>query len=167
MNTTVNSAAWREPMVWLVAGLPATVVIASVWLLVRLSGAPSPDAVRDEVQRVSQVQVTDLAPDERAQQLGLRMLLSVMDDRLELRNAAGGLREAGTLRLVLAHPLEASQDREVTLQPVGDAWQAPGTLPPDHDWNVTLVPADGSWRLTGRLSRDDRAAMLRPALAAP
>ena len=56
--------AWKEPMVWLVAAIPAASVVASVALLVsaaRSSG--NDDAVADRVQRTAQIQVADLAPD--------------------------------------------------------------------------------------------------------
>jgi hypothetical protein len=167
MNATATSSPWREPVMWLVVGLPLAVVLASVYLMVKLFGGPPLDAVRDEVQRVSQAQVTDLAPDQRAQQMGIGMLLSVLGDRIEVRMAAGDLPVAGNLRLVLAHPLDASQDRELDLQSAGDAWHATAQLASDHDWNVTLSAADGSWRLRGRLVRNARAAILQPALSAP
>jgi hypothetical protein len=162
-----HSRAWREPMMWLVAGLPLTSVIAGVWLVTKLSGGPPNDVVRDDVRRVSQVQVVDLAPDQLARQLGLSMLLSVLDDRLELRVAAGSRPENLPLRLVLAHPLDAGQDRELLLQPDGEIWHATWTPATDHDWNVTLSPPEGRWRITGRLSRGAGAAMLHPALAEP
>lgn len=161
------SRAWREPMMWLVAGIPLATVIASVWLLVMLSRGPSVDVVRDEVQRVSQAQVTDLGPDEAAQQLGLKMLLSVVPGSVELRGAGGALPDAAPLRLVLAHPLDAGQDRELLLEPSGEAWRAQGTWSTDHDWNLVLSPVDGRWRLTGRLVRNTQAAILQPALVAP
>lgn len=168
MNTPPEiSRAWREPMMWLVAGIPLVTVLAGVWLLVMLSRSPPVDAVRDEVQRVSQAQVTDLGPDEAAQQLGLKMLLSVAPDHVELRVASGALPEAAPLRLVLAHPLDASQDRELLLKPSGDFWRAQGTWSTDHDWNLVVSPVDGRWRLTGRLVRNSQAAILQPALVAP
>ncbi|MDR2215728.1 MAG: FixH family protein [Nevskiaceae bacterium] len=159
-----SSKFWREPMMWLVIGLPLSAVIASVWLLVKLSGDPLNDVVRDDVQRVAEAQVVNLAPDELAQQRGLAMLLSVVDDRLELRTASGELPQTGALHLLLAHPLDASQDRELLLQPDGDVWRtdAPAT---DHDWNITVTAQDGAWRITGRLLRDGKAALLQSTLA--
>lgn len=162
-----TSSPWREPMMWLVAGIPLATVVAGVWLLVMLVRSPPDDAVRDEVQRISQAQVTDLGPDEAAQKLGLRMLLSVMPDHLELRVASGTLPDAAPLRLVLAHPLNASLDGEVMLEPTGDVWRVPGSWATDHDWNLELSPVDGHWRLTGRLLHGSQAAILQPALVAP
>jgi hypothetical protein len=162
-----KSVAWREPMMWLVIGIPAITVVASVWLMVKLSGGPPDDVVRDDVQRVAQIQVGDLAPDEKARQLGLSLLLSVLDEHLELRPTTGAAPKSDDpLRLILAHPLRASEDRELLLQPENGLWQASATVPVDHDWNVTLLGADGSWRLTGRLIRGSNAVLLQPALAA-
>jgi uncharacterized protein len=155
---------WREPMMWLVAGIPLVTVMAGIGLLVKLSGGPSDDVARDDVQRILQAQVADLGPDEAALQLGLTMLLSLGDDILELRAISGRAPGPGALRLVLVHPLDASQDRELLLQPAGDAWRADGTWDMAHDWNLELTSLDGSWRLTGRLPRDARSARLQPAL---
>jgi uncharacterized protein len=95
------------------------------------------------------------------------MLLSVVPGQVELRNAGGALPDTEPLRLVLAHPLDASQDRELLLEPSDGTWRAQGTWPTEHDWNLVLSPVDGRWRLTGRLVRNSQAAILQPALVAP
>ena len=55
---------WKEPMVWLVWGLPLASVVAGLWLVVTAVRAGGADPVIDDVQRVSQIQTTDLGPDE-------------------------------------------------------------------------------------------------------
>ena len=76
--------ARREPMLWLVFGLPARVVVASlvtVWISAR-GGAY--DRVADDVRRTAQIQTTELAPDEAAAKLGLSAVLSIQDGTLML-----------------------------------------------------------------------------------
>ena len=59
---------WREPMMWLVLGLPAMSVVAGV-ILVTLATRDSSDSVGDVVTRTAQIQVADLGPDARARDL--------------------------------------------------------------------------------------------------
>ncbi|RZA20111.1 MAG: nitrogen fixation protein FixH [Lysobacteraceae bacterium] len=160
--------AWREPMVWLVAVIPAASVVASVALLVsaaRSSG--NNDAVTDQVRRTAQIQVEDLAPDLAARKLGLGATLRMDADRIELRPTSGAFPQQGLLRLALRHPLRADGDVELLLQPAGGHWQARHAVALDHDWNLTLSPPDGHWRLQGRLLRSERGTTLQPALATP
>ena len=172
--------AWKEPMVWLVAAIPAASVVASVALLVsaaRSSG--NNDAVTDRVQRTAQIQVTDrettdmtarvraLAPDLAARELRLAATVTIEGERISLHADRGDFPRDAELRLALRHPLRAEEDFDLVLRPTAGVWQAIHALPPGSDWNLTLSPADGHWRLQGRLQHDTRKATLQPALAAP
>lgn len=159
--------AWKEPMVWLVAAIPAASVLASVALLAaaaRSSG--NDDAVADRVQRTAQIQMADLGPDLAARRLGLAARLSVKGDHLELTPATGTFPRDAELRLSLHHPARADADLELTMLPAGDRWRLRHALAHDHDWKLSLAPADGRWRLQGRLPRGGRSAELGPALPA-
>lgn len=158
--------AWREPMLWLVAAIPAASVVASVALLLaaaRSSG--NDDMVADRVQRTAQIQTADLAPDIAARDLGLAARLRVDGDRIALTPASGAFPRGVGLRLSLHHPARADDDIALTLLPSGDGWRLRHALARDHDWNLSLAPADGRWRLQGRLPRDGDDAELQPALA--
>ena len=76
---------WREPMVWLVVGLPAAVVAASIAMIVMLVRSGPLDNVPDDVRRTSQMQVADLSPDMEARRLQLSALLRAEDGVIELR----------------------------------------------------------------------------------
>ena len=93
--------AHREPMLWLVIGLPTLVVIASlvtVWISAR-SGASDP--VVDDVRRTAQIQTTELAPDAAAAKLGLSAVLSLQDGTLMLVPVTGTFpRKASLLSLI-------------------------------------------------------------------
>lgn len=159
--------AWKEPMVWLVAAIPAASVVASVALLAaaaRSSG--NNDAVADAVQRTAQIQVADLGPVLVARRLGLLAHLRVQGDRIELTPANDAFPRDAELRLWLRHPARAQDDLALTLRASAHGWQARHALPRDHDWNLDLAPADGRWRLQGRLPRGSDKTALQPALAA-
>ena len=166
-HTTHSRPAWKEPMVWLVAAIPAASVVASVALLVaaaRSSG--NSDAVADRVQRTAQIQVSDLAPDLAARQRGLGATLRVDDKHVAVLPTSGAFPRTAPLQLALHHPTRAQDDLLLILQPSTDGWSMPYALPQTHDWTLTLAPVDGDWRLQGRLPRDRRSAGLQPALVA-
>lgn len=155
----------REPMLWLVFGLPALVVVASlvtVWISAR-GGANDP--VADDVRRTAQIQTTELAPDETAAQLGLSAVLSVQDGTLLLVPATGTFPRQSPLGLRLAHPLEAGRDLRVELNPTELGWSVAAKVDDGNDWNATLQDSTGQWRIVGRLRAGEHAVRLAPALA--
>jgi len=157
---------WREPMALLVVGLPLLSIVAGVGLLIVAIRSGGADVVTDDVRRVSQIQTTDLGPDDRARERKLSAIVRIDGDRVEVRPVTGDYPDA-PLTLKLEHPVRAADDFSLVLQPQDGAWRARGEVDTGHDWNVQLVPADGHWRLLGRLPKDQRAARLAPALASP
>lgn len=163
---------FREPLVWLVIGLPAMVVVAGVWTLVVAARAGGADSVPDTVRRTAQVQQADLGPDREAARLGLEAELAVDASsgalQVALRGPAADAQPA-LLWLELRHPVRA-EDQRLPLSRAGEAWR--GRLPAAggdgiaHDWILRLGPEDGAWRLAGRLEAEAAAATLRPAVAA-
>lgn len=158
--------ALREPMMWVVLGLPAIVVVASLATVYIAATSGNADAVRDEVTRTAQVQTSELGRDERAAALGLVAVLSVRGEELRLLPVAGRFPADAPLQLVLAHPLNAVEDRVLALEPVAGGWRAQAPLDAGHDWRVEVVAKDGGWRIVGRLKAGERAARLGPALPA-
>ncbi len=161
--------AWKEPMVWLVAAIPAASVVASVALLVsaaRSSG--NDDAVADRVQRTAQIQQTDLGADERAQALGLRMLLRERDGRIEALPVSGHFPRGQTLRLLAEHPTDRARDRTLMLAPQGAGWLSKDKFEDArvHDWKFSLTPGNESWRLRARMPKAQSAVVLEPAVPA-
>lgn len=157
--------AWREPMLWLVFGLPAAVVVAgfiTLWLSIRSGGA---DTVADDVRRTAQMQTTDLGPDQAAAGRRLSAVLSLQDTRVVLVPVSGDFAARQPLHLRLSHPVRADRDLHLVLQPDDTGWSAPVAVAPGNAWSATLQDADGQWRITGRLQAGQRAARLAPALA--
>jgi hypothetical protein len=162
---TEKRSAWREPMVWLVAAIPAAAVIATIALLVTASrSSGNNDAVADRVQRTAQVQVADLGPDARARQLHLSAIVRTGKGTIEVLPVDGNFDRAASLSLSLHHPSRADLDRVVRLTPTTTGWRASGAIDLGHDWNAQLGPGDGTWRLQGRWSAGQQAAYLHPAL---
>lgn len=158
--------AWREPMVWLMVGLPLASVVTGLLLVATAVRAGGADEVDDQVQHRAQAQVSELAPDERAASLQLSALLQVQPGRIDLLPVSGVLPRQKALRLSLRHPTDSAQDRVVELQPTAQGWGAELSLPREHDWLLRLAPADDHWRLVGRLPVRFAAARLGPALPA-
>lgn len=162
----MNRPAWREPMLWLVFGLPAVAVVASVLLIISATNPGANDDSSDAVRRTSQIQDTDLTPDLMARQLGVSMHLRVAEDTLELR-PVGHVPARAPLHLTLSHPTRADQDVQLTLDPVDGLWRSTARIDTGHDWNLRLVADDSSWRLSGRLVRGEASTLLAPAFSAP
>jgi hypothetical protein len=161
-----HRAATREPMFWLVWGLPAVVVAASIATLVIALRAGGADAVPAEVRRTAQIQVEDMQADLEAQRLVLHGELHRARDTGALRLALSGtaLPDDPQLRLRLRHPALAQSDRELMLVRSNDEWHGRIELDVAHAWNLELQPLDARWRLTGRLAQDAASAPLQPRL---
>ena len=101
---------WKEPMMWVVLGIPLASIVAGVGLVVVSVRSGSADAVMDKVDRVSQIQTTDLGPDEAAAARKLSAIVQVRPDHVELTAVTGEFERETALVLVLTHPTEAAQD---------------------------------------------------------
>ena len=163
-----HQSAWRQPIIWLVAGLPAAVVIASIGLIF-IAGDGNNDVVRDEVQRTAQIQTSDLGPDTVAQQEKLSAIVRTDAEQgiIEVLPVSGQFDRAAPLHLTLAHPTRSDQDQSLVLQPDELGWGTQAKIDASHDWKIELGPQDGHWRLRGRLPKQQQATHLRPSLQAP
>lgn len=159
----------REPMVWLVVGLPLAAVFASVWLVVVAVRSGSDEIVADNVQHTGQIQTADLSPDALAAERKLGAVLQVDRGTVHVFPAGGAFARDKPLRLVLLHPQHQAADRRLELTPDATGWYV--ELPADdsplddsHDWIVHVTDAQATWRLRGRLPKGQRAAHLGPSL---
>jgi uncharacterized protein len=165
MNAARRRTVWREPMLWLVAGLPLLVLVAAGVTVGLASRAPA-DAAAAQVRRIAQVQVEDLALDREAARRGLEAALEVSAAAGAITLSANGAGFAeDRLELRMLHPLHASQDRTVVLVRSGDAWHGDTTTWTPQAWELRLQPPQGRWRLTGRLPRDAVRTSMLPAVA--
>lgn len=161
-NTDRSRSGWREPLVWLVFGIPAIAVVALVWMVFIAAGPGSTDSVDPAVRRTAQVQIADLGPDQAAASMRLSALLRIDGKELEVLALHAGFDATQPLKLALRHPTRADLDHEVLMQPTATGWRAPLELDLTHDWKLQLAPQDGHWRLQGRLPRGQLSARLQP-----
>ena len=161
-----NKSLWRMPIMWLVVGLPLASIIASVALVIISVNSGGADSVTDEVNRVSQIQTTDLGPDSQAQTLKLSAIVRIDAGMVEVLPVTGQFARNVPLRLSVEHPLQAKEDRVLELQPSVRGWQVKADLDDSHDWRLQLTPADTQWRLKGRLPKQQYAARLAPSVPA-
>ena len=161
-DTNPSRPGWREPLVWLVFGIPAIAVLALVWMVFIAAGPGSTDSVDTTVKRTAQIQVADLGPDEAAARLRLAALLRIDGKDLEVLPLHAGFDTAKPLKLALRHPTRSELDHELLMQPTATGWRATLELDLAHDWTLRLVPQDNQWRLQGRLPRGQLSARLQP-----
>lgn len=151
----------RNPVVLLLIGLPVATLAAGIATLA-LIGRGGLDTVGDPVRRTAQVQQVDLAADAAARRLGLGGRLAL--EGPVLRVDVPGLDRTAPLRLRLEHPLDATLDADVTLDPEDGAWEGPA-FDANVGWRVALTPVNGEWRLVARWPRGAHAIDLAPAVA--
>jgi hypothetical protein len=164
-HDTTPRAAWREPMVWLVAAIPAAAVIGTFALLyVASRSSGTDDAVADQVKRTAQVQVADLGPDAMARQRRLSAVVRQGADIVEVLPVNGDFDRSAGVELLFNHPARADLDRRVVLAPTKTGWRGNADIDLSHDWNVQLGPTDGGWRLQGRWLANQQAVYLQPAV---
>ena len=163
---TEKKSIWRMPIMWLVIGLPLTSIIAGVGLVITAVNTGGADSVTDKVDRMSQIQTTDLGPDNQAQVLKLSAILRVDGGMVEVLPVTGEFKRNAPLRLSLEHPLQAQEDRMLELKPSVHGWQVEADIDETHDWRLQLTPADTQWRLKGRLPKQQHATRLAPSVPA-
>ena len=157
---------WRNPIVWLVAGIPAASIVAGVGLLIVAVRQPN-DAIPDSVRRTAQIQVADLGADARAQAAGLRALLRIDGGMFDVVPVAGSFDRTERLTMLLRHPTREAFDRRVELVPTDYGWRARIDVDLSNAWNVELASGAARWRLLGRLPKSQRATLLQPSLTKP
>ena len=154
-------AAWREPMVWLVAALPAATVLAGL-ALVSVAQRTRGDAVAETVRRVAQVQQADLAADRRAAAAGLGATVDIERASGEI---AIMLDAPGEWTLALSHPTDSRLDREVALVSRDGALRGSTGAIDAAPYTATLESRDGALRVAGRFARGGSRARLAPRIA--
>lgn len=157
----------RNPMVWLMVGLPLAAVVAGLSTLYIAVKSGGSDAIPEDVRRTAQVQTVELGADEAAAKRKLSAVLSVQEDAIEVLPATGDFDRGKPLVLLLQHPIEAAKDVTLTLAPTAAGWRAEAKVAVDHAWRVRLGDADETWRIRGRLPSGQRGTLLRPALEDP
>ncbi len=152
MSEPVHRIWWKEPMVWLVAGLPIAAVIAS--FATYFIAADKPDAlVNAGYQKEGLAPLKDNSKEQRANALSIKADMTIGAG--EIRITLSGKLDAWptSLELLLLHPANAEKDLRVSLNNQGNGlYSAPE---PEHlhgkrHW--VLEPKKQDWQLSGELT---------------
>jgi hypothetical protein len=164
MQQPDERSKWSNPVMWLVVGLPVVSMIFGIGLVV-IANRDSDDAIVDKVDRTAQMQVADLGPDARAQQMKLSAVVRVGGGAIDVIPVQGDFDRRAPLKLSLLHPTHASDDRVVDVMPSPLGWHAAFKVDGSSEWNVRLQPQDACWRIGGRLPKGQQAVALQPAMS--
>lgn len=157
---------WKEPMVWLVAGLPATAVIAG--FTTYFIAAHEADTLMDtSFRKEGLVMVQKATPaDQAAARMGLRAHMTLQDGMLTARLLGQEAAPPERLRLSIHHPTREDLDIHLLLyRDAGGNYVA--SLPDLGSSRRTLILAaeDQSWRITGQWAAPFTGSLELKALA--
>jgi hypothetical protein len=150
MAETDSKPWWKEPMVWLIAGLPALAVVGGITTAIIASDNPD-SLVNHDYQKVGMA-VTDTgrAALERAAALGLSAALGRDEAGMTLRLTGPANAAPDRLQLEFRHSVATQQDRTVLFIRSADMeYKAPWQDLGAGKRLLTLEPKDRSWRLVG------------------
>lgn len=159
--------AWREPLLWLVLGIPLATLIAGLLTLRIASVSGAMDAAPEAVRRTAQTQTTDLAADALAARLGLSAGLLILPTGEVTITTLAPTKAAAVLDLRMIHPHTARLDLLIRLRRDGKVWRGQARIDPAPGWRVQLQDEQARWRLVARLAPGQRHIRLQPALATP
>jgi hypothetical protein len=162
--TGTTSRAWyREPLVWLVAAIPALTVVAGLATVV-IAGSNADAVVVDDFRKEGIAINRDPARDEAAERLGVAARLSDANGALTVQLESGRAEAPRRLVAILSHATRAELDRMVTLEAAGDGrYVVPMAPLARGHWYVEITPVDRAWRLTGEFRDAAPALDLRAA----
>ena len=140
--------AWREPLVWLVVGIPAATVVAGVvtwWIAAQRADSN----VADDYYKRGLAINRSLERESRAKTLGLRAEVSLTGENdLRLR-LTGGAVLPPTLTVMLTHPVRAEQDRRLSVDRQADGvYRIVAPQVRAGTWDISIEAQD--WRLAAR-----------------
>jgi hypothetical protein len=150
-NDTLERLWWKEPMVWLVAGLPIVAVIAS--FTTYYIAADKPDTlVNAGYHKEGMAPGKNTILDDRAVALSVSADLVVIDGNAKLKLNGQFQSPPASLQLLLLHPTQSDQDMVIPFKSVGMGQYA-GVISANNvgkrQW--VLMPIDNAWRLSGEL----------------
>ncbi|MCS6785659.1 MAG: FixH family protein [Thiobacillaceae bacterium] len=151
MHGDVNDRPWwKEPMLWLIVGLPAAAVVAGL-ITWKIAADGADSLVAEDYYKQGMAIHQTLEKETRAAALGLTIELSLHGS--ELRGQLHGRLDSYPDRLLLnlVHPARAEQDVSLVLTAT-DRGEYRATLPAlaPGPRRVVLQPENEEWRLSAR-----------------
>lgn len=158
MNKTRST--WREPMVWMLMGLPlASVVIGFSLLFAAVHPGREDLESVDKATHVGKILVSAHSSAEVSTQ---GLVLRTKGDMIEALPMDGNFPRGGRLTLILTSPHAPDGNRTYQLAPSELGWRGVGSLEGSDDWTVQLMPDNAAWLLHGQWSSQARFIQLMP-----
>jgi hypothetical protein len=139
---------WREPLVWMVWGIPALTVVAGIFTWWIAAQRADSNVAEDYYKRGMAIN-RSLERDARALERGLSAEVALRGEHdLQVRLSGAGTPPA-SITVLLVHPVRAEQDRRLTLDRQADgSYRVVSPLAGPGTWGLTVEAED--WRLTTR-----------------
>jgi hypothetical protein len=139
---------WKEPLVWLVFGIPALTIPAGLvtwWIAAQRADS---NVAEDWYKRGMTVN-RSLERESRAAAMGLTARITLTGDHdLRIRLTAN-VALPDTVSVLLTHPVRAEQDRRLSLdRQVDGSYRIVSPLVGKGNWGVAIEAQD--WRLAAR-----------------
>ena len=150
MNQNVPHRAWyREKLVWMVVGLPASAIVAGIVTII-IATQTSDGLVADDYYKQGLAINQTIARDEAARKLGLVAVIELGDGKVRARLDSRVAAELpDRMLMTLLHPTRAGEDQEVTLTRQGDMYTGEVKIPRPGRWQVRLEDESRNWRMNG------------------
>jgi len=165
ITTMKETSAIKEPMVWLMFGIPVLTAIAGFYTLHIAGLAKATDEVNMQVTRVAQIQESDLSADNLAAKENITATLDVADG-MWIVSSPNNLTNK-QLTLDLQHPIDKTQDLQLVLEREGKRYVSHQVVTRNHDWLLQLSDMNSQWRVVGRLHKQSNAADLKASVRIP
>lgn len=161
MNET--RSAWREPMVWVLVGLPlASVVIGFALLFAAVHPGREDAETVGHVVKVGKLLVSAEASEPSSEVETAGLVLRTKGDMVEAVPVDGEFPRGGKLILKLTSADSSTGGRTIQLSPSELGWRGVGSMDGDHDWTVQLSPDNAAWLLQGRWTQQAHSIRLMP-----
>ena len=151
---------WREPMIWMLVGLPlASVVIGFSLLFAAVHPGREDSETVDRKTQVGRILVSAHSSTEVSTR---GLVLRTKGDMIEALPMDGEFPRGGKLTLTLTSPHSPGSRRTYQLAPSELGWRGVGSLEGSDDWAVQLTPDSAAWLLRGQWPSQARFIHLIP-----
>ena len=153
MTLPVQRSWWKEPMVWLVAGLPVLAVIAS-FATYFIAANNTDTLVNAGYMKEGLAPIKDTAKEARAESLAIEANLELASGQARINLTGRFENLPDSLVLLLIHPTDDGQDTRIVLTSAAPGQYVAPMLVEGHagkrQW--IIEPVNQDWRMTGELS---------------
>lgn len=162
MNKSRN--AWREPMVWMLIGLPlASVAIGFALLFAAVDHAGPTADTADKVTRLGHLQLTaEVAPQTGRAEPVTELILRHSGGMIEAVPTDARIVRGGNLTVVLTALDASAEVLTLHLKPSELGWRGAGAISDARSWRIEASSSQARWRLQGRWPAEARFARLAP-----